>query len=77
MLHPILLAFLIPTATVIDRLASPITAIGLSVIAMAFYIGILVAVSGWTYTRIEAPAREWFNRYAARKDVERVVVSQR
>jgi peptidoglycan/LPS O-acetylase OafA/YrhL len=76
MLHPVLLAFLIPTATVIDRLASPIMTIGLSVIAMVFYIAILVAVSGWTYSRIEAPAREWFNRYAAKKEVDRVVVSQ-
>jgi peptidoglycan/LPS O-acetylase OafA/YrhL len=76
MLHPVLLAFLIPTATVIDRLASPTMAIGLSIIAMAFYITILVVVSGWTYTLIEAPTREWFNRYAARKEVNRVVVSQ-
>lgn len=76
MLHPVVLAFLAPTAAVINHVSSPVIAIGLSVVAMAFYIAILVLASGLTYSRVEAPARDWFNRYAVKKEPGRTVAAQ-
>jgi len=67
MLHPIILLLLGPLPTMINNTADPVRNLVFTIAGLAVYLAIIIIVSGWTYAKIEAPSRDWFNRLAKRE----------
>lgn len=71
MLHPAVLVFFSPIATMVNRTGATSQGILLSAAAIALFLAVVVAASAWTYAWIEAPCRAWFNRAADNSQIKR------